>query len=54
MLLSFNFDGSTKTMCLKLVKWEKLLTILKGWVRAGKWGMAGIPFKEFKSVVAKL
>jgi hypothetical protein len=53
-LLGFNFDGSAKTMWLKSAIREKLLTILKGWVRSGKWGTAGIPFKEFESVVAKL
>ncbi len=34
----------------KISEEEKLLTVLKGWVHA----TAGIPFKEFKSVVAKL
>ncbi len=53
-LLGFEFDGITKTMWLEQAKREKLLTVLKGWVRAGKWGMAGIPFKEFESVTAKL
>ncbi len=53
-LLGFDFDGSAKTMWLKLAKWEKLLTILKGWVHAGKRGTVGIPFKKFESVVAKL
>jgi hypothetical protein len=53
-LLGFDFDGSAKTMWLESAKWEKLLTILKGWVRAGKRDTAGIPFKEFESVVAKL
>ncbi len=31
-LLGFDFDGEAKTMWLKEAKWEKLLTILKGWI----------------------
>ncbi len=53
-LLGFNFDGSAKTMWLEAAKWEKLLTVLKGWIRSGKRGTAGIPFNEFESVVARL
>jgi hypothetical protein len=41
-------------MWLEEAKKEKLLTVLKGWIRAGKRGTAGISFKEFKSVMAKL
>jgi hypothetical protein len=32
ILLGFDFDGSNKTMWLDMAKWEKLLTLLKGWV----------------------
>ena len=39
-------------MWLEVAKWEKLLTILKSWVRMGKRGTAGIPFKEYESVVS--
>ena len=53
-LLGFNFDGSTKTMWLEATKRETLLTILKGWVQAGRRGTAGIQFNEFESVMAKL
>jgi hypothetical protein len=53
-LLGFNFDGLAKTMWLESAKQEKLLTVLKSWVRAGKQGTAGIPFKEFELVIAKL
>jgi hypothetical protein len=35
-LLGFNFDGKAKTMWLELAKREKLLTIIKGWIRTGK------------------
>jgi hypothetical protein len=41
-------------MRLEGAKWEKLLTLLKGWVQMGTRGMAGIPFKEFESMVAKI
>ncbi len=41
-------------MWLELAKQEKLLTIFKGWVHIGKQGTAGIPFKEFELVTAKL
>jgi hypothetical protein len=53
-LLGFDFDGIAKTMWLEDAKREKLLTALKGWIRAGERGMAGIPLNEFKSVTAKL
>jgi hypothetical protein len=53
-LLGFDFDGTAKTMWLEVAKREKLLTVLKGWICSGKRAMAGIPFKEFKSIMAKL
>jgi hypothetical protein len=53
-LLGFDFDGEAKTMWLEAAKRETLLTILKGWSRTGRRGTAGIPFKEFESVTAKL
>jgi hypothetical protein len=53
-LLGFNFDGLTKTMWLEAAKMENLLTIFKGWMRLGKRRTAGIPFKEFESMVAKI
>jgi hypothetical protein len=53
-LLGFDFDGMTKTMWLEAAKRETLLTILKGWIRAGRHGTAGILFKEFESITAKL
>ena len=52
-LLGFDFNGENKTMWLEEAKREKLLTILKGWVRmAGR--ERGIPFTEFRSVTAKI
>ena len=45
-LLGFDFDGTVKTMWLEVAKREKILTILKSWVRAGKRGTAGIPLKN--------
>jgi hypothetical protein len=53
-LLGFDFDGTAKTMWLEAAKRGRLRTVLKGWIRSGKRGMVGVPFKEFKSVVAKL
>jgi hypothetical protein len=53
-LLGFNFGGSAQTMWLESAKREKLLTILKSWIQVGTRGTAGISFKGFKSVVAKL
>jgi hypothetical protein len=53
-LLGFDFDGKGKTMWLEAAKREKLLTILKGWIRTGTRGSAGIPFGEFESTIAKL
>ncbi len=41
-------------MWLEAAKREKLLTMLKGWVRAGTQGTAGILFKQFESMVAKI
>jgi len=52
-LLGFNFDGKRKTMWLEEEKRAKLLTILHSWLRAGSLNR-GIPFGEFKSVIAKV
>jgi hypothetical protein len=52
-LLGFEFDSKQKTMWLEEAKREKLLTTLKGWIRAGD-TERGVPFKEFESVTAKL
>ena len=53
-LLGFDFDGKKKTMWLEAAKREKLLTILRGWIRTGHRGTAGIPFKEFESTIQKI
>jgi len=53
-LLGFDFDGIHKTMWLEAAKREKLLTVLRGRIRTGHRGSAGIPFKEFESTTAKL
>jgi hypothetical protein len=53
-LLGFDFDGESKTMWLEAAKREKLLTILRGWIRTGHKGTAGIPFKEFESTIQKI
>jgi hypothetical protein len=41
-------------MWLEAAKREKLMTILRGWIRTGHRGSAGIPFKEFESTIAKI
>ena len=53
-LLGFNFDGEAKTIWLAEEKRAALLLILKGWLRTSSRTKAGIPFKHFESVVAKL
>ncbi len=53
-LLGFDFDGENKTMWLEEAKREKLLTILKTWIRTGTRGRGGVKYKEFESVVAKI
>ena len=52
-LLGFDFDGVHKTMWLEEAKWEKLLTVLKGWIRMAS-RERGIAFAEFRSVTAKI
>jgi hypothetical protein len=52
-LLGLIFDGEGKTLWLEFAKQEKLLTILRGWIRTGTRGSLGIPFGEFESTVAK-
>ncbi len=52
-LLGFDFNGKRKTLWLEEEKRAKLLTILHGWIRSGNLER-GIPFGEFKLVVAKL
>ncbi len=53
-ILGFAFDGINKIVWLEEAKRDHLLTVLHGWIRLSKAGMIGIPFKEFKSVVAKI
>ena len=53
-LLGFDFDGVDKTIWLTEEKRAALLLILKGWIRASSRTHAGIPFKIFESVTAKL
>ncbi len=53
MLLGFNFDKKRKTMWLEEEKQARLLTILHSWLQVGSLNR-GVPFTEFKLVVAKL
>jgi hypothetical protein len=52
-LLGFEFDDKQKTMWPEEEKLAKLLTTLHSLIWAGSVGR-GVPFQEFKSVVAKL
>jgi hypothetical protein len=52
-ILGFEFDGQQKILWLEEEKRSKLLTILHSLIRAGTHNR-GVPFAEFKSVVAKL
>ena len=53
-ILGLTFDGVNKTIWLESEKRDVLLTILTGWLRAGRDKKFGIPFSEFQSVVAKV
>ncbi len=53
-ILGFNFDGINKTIWLEEAKQAHLLRVLHGWIHSSKVGMIGIPFKDFKTVVAKI
>ena len=52
-LLGFDFDGVHKTMWLEEAKREKLITVLKGWIRKAS-RERGIDFAEFRSVIQKI
>ncbi len=53
-ILGFDFDGVNTTIWLEEAKRAHLLTVLHGWIHSSKSGVAGIPFKEFETVVAKI
>ena len=53
-ILGFDFNGEEKTLWLEADKRAMLLTILHQWLRGSRRAHAGIPFKEFESVTAKL
>jgi hypothetical protein len=53
-ILGFEFDGLAKTLWLEDAKRAHLLTVLHSWLRSSRTGKAGIPFKEFESIIAKL
>ena len=54
MILGFKFDGNNKTLWLEEAKREKLLTTLHGWIQLACRGASGIPYKQFKTTIAKL
>ena len=53
-ILGLTFDGANKTIWLESDKRDILLTVLTGWLRAGRDKNCGIPFSEFQSIVAKV
>jgi hypothetical protein len=53
-LFGFDFNGDDKTLWLEDAKQQALLTILHGWLRTACHTNLGIPFSEFKSVIAKI
>jgi hypothetical protein len=53
-ILGFDFDGIEKTIWLEEAKRAHLLMVLHGWIRSSRTGSSGIPFKKFKTVVAKI
>ena len=53
-ILGFTFDGDNKTLWLESPKRDALLTTMKQWIRAANRTKGGIPFDEFRSIIAKL
>jgi len=53
-ILGFDFDGLAKMLWLEDAKRAHLLTVLHGWLHSSRTGTGGNPFKEFKSVIAKI
>ena len=53
-ILGLTFDGLAKTVWLEDKKRDAILTVLTGWLRAGKDKRFGIAFSDFESLVAKI
>jgi hypothetical protein len=53
-ILSFNVDGTNKTIWLEQGSRGALLTILHQWIWGAKTCRWGIPFAEFESITAKI
>ncbi len=53
-ILGLTFDGNAKTVWLDNSKQDTLLTILNGWIRAGRDKRFGIAFNEFQSIIAEI
>lgn len=53
-ILGLTFNGDDKTVWLANEKRDALITIITGWLRHCKRRHVGIPFAEFRSVIAKL
>ena len=53
-ILGFTFDGVNKTIWLEAPKRDMLLTTFKHWMTQSEKRKGGVPFDEFRTVVAKL
>jgi hypothetical protein len=53
-ILGLTFDGVSKTVWLEEDKRIAILTVLSKWIRYAQKRNRGIPFAEFRSVIAKL
>ena len=53
-ILGLTFDGDNKTVWLENDKRDAILTIINGWIRHSKHRTFGIPFQQFRSVIAKI
>ena len=53
-ILGFTFDGENKTIWLEGPKRDVLLTTIKHWLNQSEKRNAGVPFDEFRTVIAKL
>ena len=53
-ILGLTFDGDSKTVWLENDKRDAILTIINGWIRHSNQRNFGIPFTQFRSVIAKI
>jgi hypothetical protein len=53
-ILGLTFNGTDKTVWLDDNKRKAILTVIQGWIRSSNRRHSGIPFVEFRSVIAKI